>query len=509
VAAGHDQTVNAATQVLAEGGTAFDAVIAAMAMACVVEPALASLGGGGLLTAVPVGESPRSYNFFVQTPSERQPDHEQDFTALDANFGDTTQTFHVGMGAVAVPGVVKGLFAVHEDLGRLPMSMLLAPAVTAGRDGTLVRSFDARVLEIVDAIYRRDPACLKLFASDGDADALLRAGDTFRTQALADALEALGSEGADLFYRGEIGARIAAATSEGGHLTRADLEQYEVMRATALTGTYNGWQVLVPPVPVSGGVICAFGLELLNGFSVGPSGPGQLEAASLMAAAQGLTCEARAQRELAQGGVIDAGMLHGRFFETYRTRLANHPFARTGTTHISVLDTMGNAASATLSNGSGSGQVVDGTGIVLNNMLGEADLNRGGFNCWATGTRMTSMMTPTVARHDDGRLLVTGSGGSNRIRSAVLQVLVNVLGHGMDVADAVAAPRLHVEDEHLSVEFGFDLERLAPLFDEWPQRQVWDHSSMFFGGAHTVVGNGRGDTDGAGDPRRGGVCVSA
>ena len=129
-----------------------------------------------------------------------------------------------------------------------------------------------------------------------------------------------------------------------------------------------------------------------------------------------------------------------------------------------------------------------------------------GFHRWTPDERMTSMMAPTALAWHDGRRVATGSGGSNRIRTALLQVLVNLVDFAMDVEEAVIAPRIHVEDSFLSVEGGFDTERIAFVLEAWPDHLLWDAPNMFFGGAHTVASGGRG-VDGAGDPRRGGACA--
>lgn len=523
VAAGHDATATAAATVLADGGTAFDAIIAAIAMACVAEPVLASLGGGGFLTALPVGERARVHDFFVQTPGRRRPESEMDFRPLRVDFGTVTQEFHVGMATVAVPGLVRGLFDIHSALGRVPMRDLLAPAVRAAREGVAVRAFDAHVLDIVAPIFTHDPTCAAHYASPGAdqhaadqhaADSatsprLLQAGDRFRSPELADALESLGIEGPELFYRGEIAERLAAVTADGGHVGRADLEKYQTACVPALTSPWRDWQLAAPPPPASGGVLIAFALDLLS--PVLPGGQTPYDPARLLALvdALSLTSEARARVEAQSGHAPDESILSPAFTRVYRERLANLPRAHSNTSHISIIDGSGNAAAATLSNGSSTGRLVPGTGIMLNNMLGEQDLNRAGFHRWPTDTRMTSMMCPTVARAPDGSLLAIGSGGSNRIRSAVLQVLLNVLDAGLDVASAVAAPRVHLEDSHLSVEHGFDVERLEPVLSRWRDHKVWSQTNMFFGGVHTVIRNARGHTDGSGDPRRGGVCVRA
>ena len=141
----------------------------------------------------------------------------------------------------------------------------------------------------------------------------------------------------------------------------------------------------------------------------------------------------------------------------------------------------------------------------MNNMLGEEDINPAGFHQWPTDQRMTSMMAPCLVLFDDGREIALGSGGSNRIRSAILQVLSNLIDHGLTVKQAVEAPRIHLENDHLSIEGGFDQHNLNELQKTFPQHTLWPTRNLFFGGAHTVMRDGD-NFSGAGDPRRGGVA---
>jgi gamma-glutamyltranspeptidase/glutathione hydrolase len=172
---------------------------------------------------------------------------------------------------------------------------------------------------------------------------------------------------------------------------------------------------------------------------------------------------------------------------------------------MSVIDGAGNVASMTVSNGEGCGRILPRTGIMLNNMLGEQDLNPHGFHRWRADERMTSMMAPSLVLFRDGRRVATGSGGSNRIRTAVLQVLVNLIDFGMSPEAAVRQPRLHVEDGLLSIEGGLDAGVVDGLCQRWPRHERWDTLNLFFGGAHTVVEGPHG-LAGVGDSRRGGVC---
>jgi gamma-glutamyltranspeptidase/glutathione hydrolase len=208
----------------------------------------------------------------------------------------------------------------------------------------------------------------------------------------------------------------------------------------------------------------------------------------------------------------DAKMAHLLDSETIRLwkqSVQLHSMFSRGTTHISVADAEGNLASLTASNGEGCSYVMPGTGVMMNNMLGEEDLNPGGFHRWKEGCRLSSMMSPAVAERADGTRLALGSGGSNRIRSAISQVLVNHLDFQMSLADAVAAPRIHLESQMLSIEEGFNPLAMQAMEDAAPKTHEWARKNLFFGGVHAVSASPDGHFDGAGDPRRGGKVAFA
>ena len=192
----------------------------------------------------------------------------------------------------------------------------------------------------------------------------------------------------------------------------------------------------------------------------------------------------------------------------YRTQLLGRPAARRGTTHISVVDAAGNLAAVSLSNGEGCGRLLPGTGIMLNNMLGEQDLNPRGFHAWPEGVRLASMMAPSLAFLDDGRIAALGSGGSNRIRTAVLQVLLNLIDFDRPARSAVDAPRLHVEGGQANLEAGFPVDAVEAARREAARLTTWPPRNLFFGGVHVAVRNRDGSFDSAGDPRRSGVGVT-
>ena len=513
VAAGHPLTAEAAGEVLRAGGNAFDAALAALCAACVAEPVLASLGGGGFLLALPAGERPRLYDFFVQTPGVRLPPGELDFRRVEVDFGSTTQGFHIGRGTAAVPGLVRGLFDVHEALGRMPLAEIVQPAVALASRGVEVSAYQAYLLRVVRSIFGATEASLAIFSSRKRAGELIGEGERLFQPELADTLDTLSREGPALFYRGEIASALVRDMAAGGLVTARDLAGYRLLPREPLALDRRSCQVLSNPPPSSGGVLIGFGLDLLDSTALRRLEFGSHRHLALVARALELTLEARAAA-LGTGDAptgrhaLDESMLRPDFVALYRERVAPFPEAPHGTTHISVIDASGNLAALSVSNGEGCGYVIPGTGIVMNNMLGESDLNPGGFHRWRENERMSSMMAPCAVRWPGGRLLALGSGGSNRIRSAMLQVLLNLIDFELPLEEAVHAPRIHFEDDLLSVEGGIDPERIRPLLEAYPSHHLWEGRNMFFGGTHCVLAEGAG-FQALGDPRRGGAGVVA
>jgi gamma-glutamyltranspeptidase / glutathione hydrolase len=477
-------------------------VVAALWAACVAEPLLVSPGGGGFLLARPASVPARVYDFFVQTPGRRlSPEHE-DFRRIEVDFGAARQAFHIGLGSAAVPGIVAGAFRLHRELGSMPMVRLIAPAVAAAREGVEILPLQAYLAQVLSPILGDTPGTRALFLPEGT---LLARGDRHRQPELADFLDALAREGPELMYRGEVARAVdLASRSGGGHLRLQDFERYEVQVRAPLEVKYRGHRVLTNPPPASGGLLVSFALALLAEGDPLTSVPRDVRR---VAAALDVVRQARRDEGLLdQVDQASADRLLGPgSLARYREVLLLHPRAREATTHISVLDSRGNAASLTGSNGEGSGWVMPGTGAMLNNMLGEADLQPRGFGRWPPDTRLTSMMAPTVVEEARGAgLTVLGSGGSNRIRSAILQVLLGLLDQEHPAPAAVARPRLHLEEGRLEIEGGFESEVVDGLTARWPEHRVWPGLNLFFGGAH-VVRHSRKGWSGAGDPRRGGV----
>lgn len=526
VAAGHPETAAAAAAVLAEGGNAVDGALAGLCAACVAEPVLASLGGGGFLVVRPAGGPAAGrtlvYDFFVQTPKQLRREGAADFRSVAADFGTAVQTFHVGLGSIATPGVIAGLFAAASDLARLPMRRLVEPAIALARDGVRVNATQAYVAAVVRAIIDADPSMRALFQSPEHPDRLLAEGELQRLPDLADALELLAIEGPDLFYRGEMGRLLAAdCAHRGGHLQPDDLAGYTVERRSPLTLDAFGARLHLNPPPSMGGLLIAYALALwqqlgpLAGGFGSPSHVGRLlttlrAASAARRRAGALPTEAVAEAMLAPAELARAC-----------AEIRRQPAALRGTTQISVVDADGGAASLSLSNGEGSAYVLPGTGIVLNNMLGEVDLNPDGEAGWPCDRRMTSMMAPCLLLQPGGAVAALGSGGSMRIRSAMLQTIVNLLVLRLPLPEAVAAPRLHLEvdeakhgrpgegAETLSVEPGLAPDVIAAAFGPAGRVDYWPAANMFFGGVHAARRLAAGGLEGVADERRGGAVRRA
>jgi gamma-glutamyltranspeptidase/glutathione hydrolase len=493
VAAGHELTVSAAAEILEDGGNAFDAALAGAFMSFVAEPVFTAPGGGGFLMARRAGRAEAAlFDFFVETPLKRRSEGVA-FYPIDADFGPATQEFHIGLGSSATPGMIPGLFAIHEALGSLPVKRLVEPAARAARTGFPLTAFQAYLFTVIAPILKASPGVERIFAPGGE---LMKEGETFRNEDLAECLEWAAEDGARLFADGDVGqAIVAESASGGGHLLPDDLKSYRVALREPLDWRHQGAIVALNPPPAASGALIAFGLAYLEAIS--DRGP-------VDACALGQAMEASNQARGAYGESLAEQLANGSLLKGLR-EAQSHPSAYRGTTHVSVIDAAGNAAAISMSNGEGNGFIVGNFGFMLNNMLGEEDLASGNLEAWQPGTRLSSMMAPTLILGADGTITALGTGGSNRIRSAIFQVATNLLDRGMSLEEAVEAPRLHVErDGRVSFEPGLTDEALSAFLALGDQARAWPDRNLFFGGVHAARRHGDGGMEGAGDPRRGG-----
>ncbi len=500
VASGHPDTTGAAVETLRSGGNAFDAAVAAGFAAAVAEPALTSLGGGGFLLARTTEGRAVVFDFFVDNPGRGLPPRELEphFVPVTVRFPGSDQVFNVGLGSVAVPGNLAGLLHVHERLGRLPLAEVLAPAEALAREGVVLSERQAYFLSLLEPIMTLTERGRALFAPGGR---YAGGGDRLANPDLADFLAALPEDRGRDFYAGVLAHRIGEELHAGqGLLTAEDLAAYRVMERAPLEADYRGHRLLTNPPPAFGGALIALALALLEreAASADPSQPSP--AVDSPEHALRLVAVMEEVDALRGEGCLTPADLGAARAERACTRLRR--FSR-GTTHVSVRDAEGNAASLTSSNGEGSGYVAPGTGIMLNNMLGEDDLHPEGFFAQPPGERVSSMMSPSLLLHGDELRLVLGSGGSKRIRSALLQVILGVVDFGLPLAEAVERPRLHWDGECVQAEPGLPARVLERLRGERPLNE-WETRDVYFGGVHAVA---RGEA--AGDPRRGGTVAFA
>src|SRR5438477_4579898 len=335
----------------------------------------------------------------------------------------------------------------------MPWPDLLASAVRVAREGVVLNEAQAYLHEILDLLLRYSP--------EGDAvygpGRALRAGERFFVPHLADTLERLAAEGPDFLYHGELAERIAAHVP----ITLDDLARYEVIEREPLAVSYRGDEVRTNPPPSGGGRLLAVGLEAL--------GAGEATPLAMVRAMEAQDAMRRAE---------EVG----------------------GTTHISAVDGNGDAASLSCSLGSSGGVVVPGTGLQLNNMLGEPQL----VGEERAGERVTSLMTPSLLLREGTPRLVLGSAGSTRLHGAILQVVANVAARGLKVGEAVEAPRIHFENGVAHCEDPTAADELEAA--GYPVVR-WRAQNLFFGGVSAVEIRADGTLAGAGDPRRGGAAV--
>lgn len=509
VAAGHPMTAAAAEEILRDGGNAFDAIVAAHFCACVTEPVLASLAGGGYMLAKQAGSEAQLYDFFVQTPRSKK-NITPDFFPISADFGTVSQEFHIGLGSIAVPGSVRGMFEIHRDLCSLPVSRLIEPAIRAAQNGVRFSHLQAKIFNIVSSIYSSTSEARKTYVSPRDANQLVRENDQLKQSKLAETLEGLAREGEKLFYEGEIAHKIQQLCLDGGYITAADLKNYRVVRRKPLKLKYRDAMLFTNPPPSSGGILIALALKLLEQKQLADMEVGGHDHLDLLVRVMAETNQARLDMLCSGGDGLAEHLLDAKYLTHYKQQVARRARCLRGTTHISVMDSQGNAAAMTVSNGEGCGHMVPNTGIMLNNMLGEEDINPAGFHGWSENQRMTSMMSPTLLELNkegvDPVSVALGSGGSNRIRTAILQVISNLVDFGMSPEQAVLASRIHYENEILNIEPGFEVSQLDGLKGDYPMQERWHEKNLFFGGVHTVEYDGR-DFHGVGDPRREGVGI--
>ncbi len=494
--------------VLARGGNACDALVAAVAASWVAEPTVSGPCGGGFLLHRDTAGRVEVLDFFAAIPGRALARPVRPLESFDVEFGTAVQRFHIGAGSVAVPGTAAGVGEAHRRFGSLPWADLIAPAVELARTPVVLTEAHARLCAILVPVVTFSQAARAVFAPAGH---VVLEGETMVQPALARTLARLATAGAADLYTGVLAGEIAAFCADAGSaLTAEDLASYRVIRRRPVEVRYRGHRVLTNAPPSSGGLLLAYALALAAAL---PPVDDPLSADAVRRFAV-IGREAERQRGpaldrlLARGGARrllgEEALAAGRArVRAGAVDLAARPVPR-GTSHVSVVDAAGNAASLTSSTGCGSGVFVGDTGLHLNNMLGEEDLM--GRRRLRPGDRLTSMMSPTIVEGPDGVLHVAGSSGSARIRSAMYRVLTGLIDHGLDPRAAVDLPRLHVSAAGIDCEVGFPAATLRELEAGGETIIAWPDRNIYFGGAQVATRRGA-RLAAAGDDRRGGDAV--
>ncbi len=526
VVAGHAATADAGACILRAGGNAVDAAIAAVCTSFCSEPVLTSPGGGGFMLVADSNGQSRLYDGFTRMPLAASsmftgmPSSEA-LQAIPIDFGDSKQTFHIGPASVGTPPLLAMLFAAHRQHGKIPLKDALAPGIDAARSGVQLNALQASFITLLQPILTNTEQCQSLYAPNGT---LLGEGENFCNPDLANTLEMLSHEGIDEMYHGDLGRHIVAACLPHGLLNMDDMRADQVITRKPLNTAIFGGSLLSNPPPSSGGLLISFAallLETVFDLDETKNIPWPLLMAEVLRTASRIRHDSAYQigldRRMHEQGLADEQLnpeIIKQFSEHMLQRLKNpidshedESSNRHGsTTHISIIDKDGMAVSLTSSNGEGSGIVVPGTGIHLNNMLGEEDINPLGFHIAPPGLTLSSMMAPSIFMKHGKPAVVLGSGGSNRLRGAILQVLTRHLKLGEHIESAVHAPRLHNEGNRLDLEPGFLTDREKELCMQmgW-DLNPWQRQSVYFGGVNAISIDAKGQPHGCGDPRRGGA----
>ena len=491
---------DAALEVAEVGGNAVDCALAAALLTINTEPGVCALGGSAFITIWSDGEDPVTVDGNVAVPGKGLADGERGKGAVEVTlaYGGGITTL-VGPGSVSVPGTLAAMEDAWKNYGSAPWRSIFEPTIRACRDGFPLSGACRYYLGYSgDIIFGRSEDGHK--ALHRDDGSLIDAGDIVLVPHLADSLDAIANEGARIFYEGEIARAIANHCRSGdGLLTLEDLRSYRAVERAPLMSQIGAWQLASNPPPAVGGAVLTAMLLACADLEIEHW---DADALAQLIHSQRACLDFRQRRlDLAE----DVGKEAAQLVEAARNGRLLSRWTSASTVHTSVVDDSGNGCAITASSGYGSGEMPGGTGLWLNNCLGEIELNRRGLDAGPPGARLPSNMAPSVARRD-GAVLAVGSPGADRITTAMQQFLINYLQIGMPLADAVAHPRVHVDTsgEEIQLKAEPDLD----LPDTDLPVTVFPELVMYFGGVGAAVFDDEAGFDVAADPRREGGVFS-
>jgi gamma-glutamyltranspeptidase / glutathione hydrolase len=528
VASQESSATRIGVDILKAGGNAVDAAVAVGFALAVTHPQAGNIGGGGFML---VHLAARNETIAIDYRETAPAAMARDVFLDEKGEADPRKSRDSALG-VGVPGTVAGLALAHQRYGsgRFTLAQLIVPAIKLAREGFAVDDELADTLPRVQPRLARWPSSAKIFLkSDG---APLGRGDRLVQHDLAASLETI-SGNPRAFYEGPLAEKIVAGVrANGGIMTRDDLKGYRATERPAVRGNYRGYDIASMPPPSSGGVHLIQILNILEGFPLRDLGAGSDAALHLMLEAMKPAYADRAEflGDPAFVKVPVAGLTSKRYAAELRNAIdpdrarpaqsirSGNPAAHEGdnTTHYSVLDAQGNAVANTytLNFSYGLGLVAEGTGILLNNELDDFAAKPGAPNAYGLvggdanapgpGKRPLSSMAPTIVFRDGRVALVTGTPGGSRIITTVLQVTLNVIDHQMNIAEAVAAPRIHHQwlPDQVFAERGLSPDTLR-LLEARGHKVVTTATS---GSANSILVTSEGLT-GAADPRQRGTLA--
>ncbi|WP_309044268.1 gamma-glutamyltransferase [Marinobacter sediminicola] len=523
VATSHTLATEVALEVLKNGGNAVDAAVTAGFALAVTQPRSGNIGGGGfMLISKGDGSEPEAIDYREKAPSGATETMYQDESGEVVK--DRSRFTHLAAG---VPGTVAGFALALERHGTISLKQALAPAIKLARDGFIIPKRFSEGLEQARERLQRWPATQATFyKEDGSA---WQAGERFRQPELADTLQRIADEGVKGFYEGETAKLIVEEMERhGGLITRQDLENYQPAVRTPVHGNYRGYDIFSMSPPSSGGAHIVQILNILEGFPIPDLGHNSADTIHYMAEAMKLAYADRSEY-LGDTDYVDVplkGLTSKAYAEELRQGIKpdkarpaqdvryGQPtsYESPETTHFSVVDKWGNAVSNTytINFSYGSGITVQGAGFLLNNEMDDFSAKPGVPNAYGLiggaankvepGKRMLSSMSPTIVRKGDRNFLVTGSPGGSRIITTTLQVLMNVIDHGMNIQTAVNAPRIHHQwlPDEIRIEQGISKDTIRLL--ESRGHKVVTNSAM--GAIQSIMIGEDGTLYGGADPRR-------
>jgi len=499
IASASQLSADAGAAVADEGGNAVDAAIAAVLVSMCTDPGIIAPSSGGYLTIWPGDGSPVVIDGYAEMPGRGLSAEQRGSGVHEVwmDYGGGTDTI-IGPGSVATPGAFAGFGLAWERYGAVPWRVILEPAIEAVSKGFPLSSAAAEYLAYShEVIFGWDPDSFAIIHDEsGD---VLSEGDLVEIPDLVGSLQLIADEGPAALYRGDLGRVIAAAVRDGGGLmTERDLAEYEAIVRTPVMTTMDAWEIASNPPPAVGGACMA--ALLMMYAERGIAGWDAVDVASMIEIQRAVFGYRKAELDPAAGerGDEAAALLEAAGAGDMQ-RLLGSP----STTHTSAVDSDGAGCAITVSAGYGSGMMVAGTGIWLNNSLGEIELNPHGLHADPPGTRLVSNMAPTVARQSVGSVLAIGSPGADRITTANASVLHNFITLGMSLRDAVSHPRLH--SEIFEGNWRAAYEPGLPVHDmpEVTARRFPD-LSMYFGGVQAALWDPAAGLFETADPRRAG-----